>query len=83
MKHIGPRKRQSIRRRRLKAVVITAILASLAVTTSLFRAERQEPKKGPSASELAYMRNVAAMSPGHAAIYVAQWPEYEDYIMGK
>ena len=70
-------------RRRLKAVIIAVILAALAATASLSIVERPEPKEVPSPSELAYMRNVAKFSPGDASLYVEQWPEYADYIMGK
>ena len=79
---IGRHKRQGIRRRRGKAIVIAIILAMSAITSSVFVADRKEPKKVPSESELVYMRNVARLSPGEAAIYVEQWPEYADYIMG-
>lgn len=64
-------------------IIIAAILAALAATTSICMINHPEKKKEPSASELAYMRNVAALSPGDAEIYVEQWPEYADYILGE
>lgn len=82
-RHIGPHQRAGRRRRRLKAVIIALILAALAATASMFISERPEPKKDPTPSELAYMRNVARFSPGDAELYVQQWPEYADYIIGK
>ena len=65
-------------------MALAAIIASLAVVTSP-RMKVTVPANGTAITkaELAYMRNIAAMSPGHAEIFVEQWPEYADYIMGK
>lgn len=84
---IGPHQRAGKRRRRLKAVIIAAILIAIAATTSLCMAERTEPGRWdePSASELAYARNIYRLTGyhGEAKVYVDRWPEYADYIMGK
>lgn len=66
-----------------RLAAIAAMLMLLAVATSLTRAEHPEPEQGPDATQLAAMRNEAALSPGLAKIYAEQYPEYAGYILGE
>lgn len=67
----------------LRGAILIALLAAMATASSLCVSRREVPAHALSETELAYMQRVASLSPGHAEIFVAKWPEYADYIMGK
>lgn len=82
---IGPHQREGRRRRRLKAVVLVALLSALLLTSTLSKWTPPEQANEPSIQELATARNLYRISGdrGFAHEYIQAWPEYADYIMGK
>ena len=83
----GPRLMRRRRRRQGKAIVLAVLLMCLTAASSMTtwdKPECAEPDM-PTASELAYARNIYSLTGycGEAKVYVDRWPEYADYIMGK
>lgn len=81
----GPHKRRGAAQTVLKALVIGAVLLALLVMSTWMVWEYPRPKEEPSASILAYARNLYNMTGynGEAKIYIDRWPEYAGEIMGK
>ena len=73
-----------MKRKLASLAVILSFLAAATSMTTWDKPERAEPDK-PTASELAYARNIYRLTGyhGEAKVYVDRWPEYADYIMGK
>lgn len=85
---IGPHQRAGKRRRRLKTVIIAAILIAVAATTSLCMAERTEPGRWdkPSESELEYARKYYEINGenGDSNVFLGRYPEkYAPFIRGE
>lgn len=82
---IGPHQRASKRRRRWKVMALAVTLITMLCTMSLAVSDRKEPepKQELDMTRLTVMRNEARLSPGLAAVYAAQYPEWAWFIVGE
>lgn len=81
---MGLRQRRRIRRRRLKAILLPALLTFLILVSSwMIRAVEPIYQDERGASFLKYAQNLCAMTGpvGEAKIYIDRWPQYADYII--
>lgn len=72
-----------MRKKTMRLIAAVIVLLMLSVTVSVATVTPSEPEPTPDATQLAAMRNEAALSPGLAAIYREQYPDYSDYICGE
>lgn len=77
--YIGPRKRRAIRRRKMKAALLSILTVFIFSVSSWTVREvpKQRPKPALDASNLQFMINISNLSPGDADYYSEQHPEYK------
>lgn len=85
-KTAGRHRRNGMRRRRLKSVLIVSLSIVFLFALSWKVRGVTEAKKDdePTMSQLCYARNLYMASGycGEAKVYIDRWPEYADYITG-
>lgn len=80
---IKRRKRRARRRRMLRRLAVCAVLAGLAVTSSwtIWDKPRQEPRRLPDRSTLAWMVTQSWLSPGDVRAFAKRYPELSDLFL--
>lgn len=75
---------EAVKRIALRALIIIILLSVLLVVSSAHAWDKPTQKETPTASQIAYARNLYNISGyfGEAKIYIDRWPEYADEIMG-